>query len=505
MPEVRKLILIISILLINVFCCMDADAAQAYDSYTYNYWGEAVYAPQAYIPDCEIKGESIGTGGFKKLTDIFVGKDRTIYLLDSGDNRIVITNENWKLLKEIRKFVNNGKEDGFNNPQGLFVTDEGNIYVADTDNGRIVELDREGRFVREIGRPESSLFGENYIYKPGKLVLDKALRIYAVAQNVNEGLVELDTDGKFQAFIGAAKVTPSISDIFYKSIATKEQRNRMKLFVPTEYNNIFLDNEGFIWGTVSALNATELNAAIRSRSRDDKVAPVRRLNSTGTDVLRRNGNFPPAGEIDINVTGKIQGPSTIIDVTVDDFGVYSLLDLKRGRVFTYDSDGNLMYIFGALGKGLGTFSTPNSVAKLGDKMLITDSKRNVLVVFEMTEYGRAITEAVKFYKNGDYARSSSRWKKALDLNSNFELAYQGIGKCSLREEKYKDAMEYFKLANDRYYYSKAFKLYRKGIIEKNFGYFAIFVLLLSIAIYIFQKRKRRIIMRRNGGIWHELD
>ncbi len=489
MHMVRKLLAAIIILgaIISGAAQVSAEE-QPYESYTYNYWGNAVPAPQAYLPECEISGETLGIGRFSFLTDLFVDTKDNVYLLDSGGNKVVCLDSNWKVKRIISGFEKEGKQESFKNPQGIYVTDKGDIYIADTDNGRIVVLDENGNYVRDIGKPDTKLLSQDFVYKPVKVALDKALRLYIVAQNVNQGILEFDAQGDFKTFMGAAKVFPDMSDIIFKSIATKEQRKRMELFVPTEYNNLFIDHEGFIWGTVSALNQYEVNSAIQGRDKSDRVAPVRRLNPTGTDVLKRNGAFPPNGEVAINFNGALQGASSIIDVVAEENGVYSVLDQKRGRVFTYDSDGNLLFVFGSLGNRAGTFGIPNSMEKMKDRILVTDSKRNAILVFRPTTYGLNIVNAITEYKNGNYEESFRLWSQVLDCNANYEYAYQGMGKCSIRQEKYEEAMQYFKLANDRYYYSKAFKYYRKTVVEKYFGVLVIAGILLFVLCGLFKKK-----------------
>ena len=48
-------------------------------------------------------------------------------------------------------------------------------------------------------------------------------------------------------------------------VATKEQRAQMELFVPTEYSNLCLDSEGFIYATISTFEG-DVVAAEPTRS-----------------------------------------------------------------------------------------------------------------------------------------------------------------------------------------------------------------------------------------------
>ncbi|MDK2992629.1 MAG: hypothetical protein PWP48_1862 [Clostridiales bacterium] len=490
--------LLIAIICLSIVFPAFASAAPPYESYTYDYWGNILYAPYAYLPDRVIDGSSLGIGDFNTPGDLFVGKDGKIYIADSGNNRIIVVDSKWNVLNEIKAFEHDGASDTFKNPQGLYVTEEGHIYVADTDNGRIVELGAAGEFIRQIGAPKADIIPADFVYKPMKLVLDKAKRIYVIAQNVNQGIIELNADGTFQGYMGASRVIPNMIDYIWKMISTREQRAGMVLFMPTEYNNIYIDDEGFLYVTTSALNDADIQNAINSRSTDDRVAPIRRLNLTGTDVLRRRGFYPPVGDIRFPYIGSVRGASTLVDVSVDSAsGIYSVLDRKRGRIFTYDDDGNLLYIFGGIGEQAGTFKSPTAIERIGNQILVLDSKLNSVTAFSITEYGSLINEALSLHHKGHYDEAADRWQQVLHYNSNYELAYIGLGKSLLRQDRFAEAMEDFKLGNKRDLYSKAFQYYRKEVVEQNFGWIVGGIALAIIAIWLISKYKNKIFKKGN--------
>ena len=68
----------------------------------------------------------------------------------------------------------------------------------------------------------------------------------------------------------------------------------------------------------------------------------------------------------------------------------------------------------------------------------------------------------------------------MSLNGNYDLAYIGIGRSLLRQERYKEAMRYFELKYDEENYSKAFKQYRKIWVEEHIGWIVAAVLLLFL-------------------------
>ena len=60
----------------------------------------------------------------------------------------------------------------------------------------------------------------------------------------------------------------------------------------------------------------------------------------------------------------------LVDITVHEYGVYSVLDSNRGRVFSYDSNGNLLYVFGYRGTDYGQVMQAVALDTLDDTMLI---------------------------------------------------------------------------------------------------------------------------------------
>lgn len=483
MVKKSALLLLISAI---IFTCGVKSFAAPYQSYTYSYWGEPVPAPYSYLPSKVINGSDLGIDHFRNPADIFVNEAGEVYVLDSGNNRVVIMDKNFKLIRIIESF-NNG--DRFNNPRGIFVTHNGELYVADTANNRIVVMSTEGEYKREFGPPKSDIIPESFVYLPDKLVVDRAGRIYVIAQNVNQGIIELSNNGHFQAYIGATLARFNAADLFWRTFSTDEQRRRSRLFLPTEYNNIAIDNRGFLYTTTSALSIWDIRGAINYRSRGDYNAPVRKLNPSGLGIMRRLGAFPPVGEIKINTRGSITGQSTFIDVAYGGYGIYSVLDRKRGRVFTYDHDGNLLHIFGGLGNRMGTFRTPTSLDYLGQQILVLDSGLNNITVFEMTDYCKMLTEAVTLHYRGRYDESLIKWQEIIKYNVNLDIVHVGLGKAYFEQDDYRMAMKHFLLGNDRESYSKAYKLYRKEVLDRYFG---LLIIVIIVLVYILKRVMRYI-------------
>ena len=76
------------------------------------------------------------------------------------------------------------------------------------------------------------------------------------------------------------------------------------------------------------------------------------------------------------------------------------------------------------------------------------------------------------------------------MNAGYPLAFRGIGRAILRQNKYEEAMEYFRLAHDRQNYGRAFKLYRKEWVERNIWWVILIIAALLIIPLILGRIKR---------------
>ena len=412
-------------------------------------------------------------------------KDDRLYIADTDNSRIVVTNEEGTILMEITDFQSENGREALSLPQGVFVTEEDHLYVADSGNGRIVEFTQEGEYIRQIGRPETELLSEKQQYIPTKVVVDGAGRIYAIAYGINMGLVEFDRNGEFQGFMGATQVSVSAFEYIWKNyFSTDAQKQRMETIIPTEYSNIFVDEKNFVYATISNLSDEDyMNGA----------DAIRRLNPTGTDVLRRLGNNSIIG--DLYATSDDADWSTFTDVAATDYGSYFILDNAGGKIFCYDYDGNSLFIFGGKGGRAGMLKNPTALGMNQDQshIYVVDSQLGSVLVFDITEYGKCLLGALKAHHNGDSQKAYELWQEVQRMNANSEIAYIGIGKTYLREGKYKEAMDCFQLGNSRKYYTKAFQYYRKELMQGSFGRYMGVIVGLIVLVFLgnlFKKIKR---------------
>jgi hypothetical protein len=461
--------------------------ASPYQSYTYDYRRNVVLTPAPYLPGTIVNGASLGIAPLSQPRDIAASDDGRLFIADTGNNRVVVTNATMTRAETIiTEFDNNGVTDRFSAPAGLALSDSGELYVADSKNRRIVVLDPDLRGVVKIfENPSHDALPDDFVFTPLRVAVDYADRVYVVAQNMFQGIMVFEPDGAFTGFFGTINVTVSLWQRFWRAIASKQERANTRLFVPTEFTGLDVDPYGFVY----ASNMDPLG-----------VKAVRRLNPKGEDVAIAGVSNNLGGDIAGVESGSYSGVSRIVDVAYQGRGIYSLLDSQRGRIFTYDREGDLLYVFGGLGGVAGTFRSPAAIeyAKAADgsqRLLALDYVRGDITVFEPTAYGALINEAVGLRFDGDETQAVDKWRDVLRLNENLELANVGIGKAYLTAGDNKTAMRYLKLGMNRQYYSIAFKRYRNEILKDNLGWILTAAVSLAMIIAVIRAIKRR----KSGG------
>lgn len=467
--------------------CIPVDtSALPYDSYNYDYWENIVYTPAPYVPDGSISAVSLGLDrNFSNPQDICVAPNGDLYIADTGNNRVIIVSgEDHQVKRVITTFDNNGTVDSFSSPVGVCVSQKEQLYVADRENKRIVVLDESDRVVRIVENPQSDVLGSDFVFKPLKITVDYADRVYCIAQNMFQGIMVFETDGNFSGFFGTIDVKLSLWEKFWKKVSTKEERSNQTLYIATEFTGIDIDEDGFVY-------ATNIDSAGEQG--------VRRLNPRGEDVIKKGKNGNVGGDIWVSSQGSYSGVSQITDVVYRGHGIYSLLDRKRGRVFTYDHEGNLLYIFGGLGTQEGTFNTPTAIEQWEGGLLVLDANRGEIYKFSPTEYGSLINEAVALRHDGDESQAVDLWARVLELDENNELANSGIGKAYLSAGDNKMAMKYLKIGMNRDYYSIAFKRYRSELLRTYLAPALTGIVVLLVAIWILRKVQDAGWIRRKGG------
>ena len=449
-------------------------------TYTYDYWGDVQESPDVYSVAKVFTFRDLGLSkNIKNAESLFVYEDK-LYLCDTGNNRIVVLQrsgtDDLKVVQEISQIKGSDVND-LNEPSDIAISPDGYIFISDRGNNRIVKTDMDLNYIMQFNKPVDPAIASDLVFKPDKIVIDTAGRVYCSANGINKGLVKYEEDGTFSGFVGATRVAYSFTDYVWKRLASQEQRAKMESFVPTEYDNVYMDREGFIYACSGGMEVEDLKAGT--------VDAVRKLNMLGQDILVRNGayydgDFPVYGDIYMGGDGGISGPSYFKDVTVLDNDIYICLDQNRGRLFGYDDQGRMVYAFGGNGNMEGYFRKPVSIEHMDKDLFVLDQLDCAITLFIPTEYGNLIYTAMDQFDNGLYDEAQATWEQVKMLNGNYTLAYIGIGRSLLRKGEYKESMPYFEAKYDDENYSRAFQQYRKQWIRENIIGIVVIILALFL-------------------------
>ena len=485
----KQLKFILCLVLLACLAFGNAFAADSlpYDCYNYDHWNNILYTPAPYVPDGLVSGatlrfEGAPIGAFRNPQDLCVSPDGDVYIADTGNNRIVVLAQDLKTVRRIiTGFEAEGAAQTFSAPSGVAISEKHRLYIADSLNRRIVVLEPDGTFVKYVKNPQSEVLDEGYVFTPLRVSVDYADRVYVIAQNMFQGIMVFSEEGVFTGFFGTISVKISLWEKFWRKLATKEERGKQQLFIPTEFTGIDVDDEGFVYA---------------SNKDTDVLQAVRRLNPKGEDVIRRGPHANLGGDRVFGSVGNYAGPSQIVDVVYRGHGTYSLLDSRRGRIFTYDHEGNLLYIFGGIGSQAGTFLTPTAIEQLGSRLLVLDSQQGNLTVFAQTEYGSLINRAVALRFDGDETQAVPLWQEVLRLDEINELANTGIGKAYLSAGDNENAMLYLRRGMNREYYSVAFKRWRNERLRNNISFILSGVVAAAVLAVLWVKAVRPAVRKK---------
>lgn len=455
--------------------------AAAYRSYVYDGYGTSIESVENYKTETVLTGRQLGTTSLKSPADLYVDDATgTIYILDSGNGRVLILDSDLKLKGEISSFTYQGQELELKNPTSLFVQQNGEVLIADAENEFILVSSLQGEVKRIITRPEDEQYPSDVRFSPQRIVADDRGNIYAVITGIYDGAAVFDSNGEFQRFFGSNEITISAEllwDYFWKQVLSDEQKSSLARYVPVEFTSLDIDAEGFVY-TVTPT--------------DDNTKMLRKLNFIGNTIVHEQPSFG-----DLETQWDMRNIITVFsDVCVDARGNVYGLDLTRGHIFQYDKDFNLVCVIGSLdGSQEGTFKLPNAIDTLGDRILVLDTDRASLTVFTPTDFGQKVLAALDLQHGGYYLEAMAAWQEVRSRNENYLLAYQGIADGQYMLGQYHDAMESYRLAADRSGYLEAYREYRSELLHRSFPFiFAAIVVLLAGVVFLVKRteRKRRL-------------
>lgn len=374
--------------------------------------------------------------------DILI-KDNYLYIADTGNKRVIKTTLSGELKLEISDL---------NTPTGIDVDEEGNIYIADSGSRSVLKYDKEGTLIKIYERPKEPLFGETSPYQPIKVSVGPRGILYIVGSGSTNGLIQLNKQGEFIGFFGTNPVKKTfwgtIAELFGVKYAKK---------IPVSADNVTLDSKGSVY-TVS---------------------------KTATQSIKKFN-------IASNISLSLENERTLTDIKVNSFGnIYTIT--KEGIINEYDSQGNLIFQFGASDEGnniLGKFINPVSIdIDNSNNIYVLDKGNNSIQTLVKTDFANQIHEGIKNYHNGIY--DIEEWRGVLKRNTFFSLANSAIANALYRDNQFDEALYYFKIAEDRAGYSEAFWQVRYNWLQAYLP-----IVFLIIAIYFITKKSLSYVDKR---------
>ncbi len=449
---------------------MGASADEPYQGYTYDEWADPVPSQNGYIVSQVISGKDLGIGSFNEPVDIFYTPQKEFYIVDRKNNRIVILNQNFELVRVMDKFYKDGQETTLVEPNGVFVDENGMIYIADSGNSRAFRCDQDGNIQVEFLKPDTEGISEDGLFLPQKLVVDKAGNVYISITGGLRGALMYDKEGNFVSFYGANRVAQTaevLMDQIWKLILTREQRMAMRRNVSIEIDNLDIDEDGFIF------TVTRTTTQVLDR--------VKKLNPSGINIFdNAQGNEYMFG--DYATTARTGDESTLVDIDIGENGIINVLDQNRQRVFQYDRNANLLFTFGGQSNQKGMFTLVSAIESTEDEVIVLDSMKQSITVFKKTLFGSLVHEATELYNRGYYDEAFEPWTEVIKRDGNYVLAYKGLGNAYLGNGDFENAMEMFELAIDRDAYDRAFEGYRTEFLRANFTYIVLGLVLLIVLV-----------------------
>lgn len=459
-------------------------AAEPYDVYNYDRWGEAIPSQAGYIADRSVSGNDLGIGHFSSPADIFRDHNDIFYIADSGNNRIVAVNSDFdEVIRIYDEFIMpDGSATTLKNPTGIYVSAEnGNIYIADNENSRVLVCSADAEVVMEITKPVSEVYDQKKTFLPQRVIADKAGNIYVVLGNITTGAAMFSPDGEFTGFYGANRVEPTaeiISNYIKNLFMSEEKKARRTRNVPSGITSFDIEGDFIFTCTASSTQTTDT---------------VKKLNAAGNNIFSGMelsfGDYTPMYDTAENTTYA----ASICDIDIADDGSINCLDLTTGRVFQYDEECNLLFITGTLAKQVGGFEQVSAVESMGANLYVLDMQKNTVTVFTETSFGEIVHEATALYNAGHYEKALEPWYEVLRRDGSYRRAYIGVASALLNAGDYEGAMKYAELADAPAIYNKAFEGYRMDFLKANFTAIITLIIVLIAAIAIFRRvlRKRR--------------
>lgn len=406
---------------------MTASAEMA-TSYTYaeddnGYW---VRTQDAYLPD-----RTITELGLKTPEDLYIDENNMLYIADTGNKRI--------LKYDIAKgeVVGELTSPDFSSPRGVFVTENGDIYVADSGAKLVLAFDKDFNQILKLGKPDTPIFADTN-FEPKRIAVDGGGNIYLIGEGVYNGVIQMATTGEFLGYFAVNEASLTFSQRVQRLLFTRAQLANLVDANPTVFTNVFVDREGIVYTATSGLNRNGM----------------KKHSTNGGNMFKT----------------KVWSDTDLTDVYVDFRGMIYTCSAD-GFMTVYSKNGECIFDFGSEVTTVdiaGLFTALPSIAvDQNGYIWAVDGTKGYIQSFKPTEYANMVYGAMNLYEEGRYEEAMEQWNLVLRQNQMSVLAHNGVGKAYLHAMDYEAALEHFKVANNKTYYSQAFWEVRNKWLQNN--------------------------------------
>jgi streptogramin lyase len=417
--------------IVSVTTHVGATSATTYTT-TFDRKRNWVITQDAYLPD-----QTIMNLGLDGPSDMFISSNDTVYISDTGNQRIVEYDPSVGLI--ISEFT----YEDFVSPRGIFITNDDEIYVADSGAEAVFKFELDGTFIEEFTKPESVSL-EVTTFNPSRVAVDNQDNMFIIAEGVFDGIIQMSSSGEFLGYFATNKVVLTPTERFQNLIFSDRQLDQLSDRNPTSFTNVYVDPDGIKYST----------------SIGEDINQVSKHNTNGSSSIDTSYG------IDLG----------LVDVYTDSNGIIYTAS-SNGFINIFTADGSFIFAFGADEDNedvSGLYSELVSIAVDDEGRIWTlDADKSFIQSYVPTDYSIEIYKALTFYQNGQYADAVASWEEVLKLNQLSVLAHNEIGRNLFSQGEYEESMYHFELAGNRFQFSNAYWEVRNVQIQQGLPLFLI--------------------------------
>jgi len=499
----KKITAVFSLIIFILFSVIPVAAAESYPrADAPGGTTEFRLSREAYTATREMTAATLGLS--KKLegiTDMAANQAGDIFLLCGEKSRLVRISSGFTEGKEIVVTDTQGNEMDYSGAKGIYCDADNRIYIADTANARLLVLGEDGVLEHSMEIPVSDLIPENFLFQPVSVAKDEHGYIYVLSLGCYYGALFYTPHYEFMGFYGSNTVNSSaldtLSSLWNKLTGNETKKSSSVKKLPYSFTDFSFDPEGYMVTCTGSTTNSIYEAA--------GTGQIKKISPNGANILYKRslkGISELSSSINFLEDRRAEGTGIqeLVSIAVSSDNYIFALDRGNGTVYMYDYECNLMSAFGGgFGNGgqLGTFKKPAALTFSGDLLLVADSEKSSVTVYEPTRYGALLRQAQALYLRGDYHDAKALWADVLSLDRNCQLAYRGLSMAYYNEGEYQAALESARMAADYAVYDLAWKEIVNGFVADHFVWLLLAVLAVAGAgvwLMLVVKKRNKVIL-----------